>query len=153
MKLIPGPLLIPSLVLGGSAVAIQAAAQVAPSTDWPAIIMATGALITAGTVGFVLVWKAIKGVQAEVKANTVITTQTRDMADGRLTDLQTRLATSEGNAAKLVAEQVAQATESVLSKAEGVLETARVAAVEVVARAERAAAALEAGAERKGRGR
>jgi len=151
MKLLPGPFLIPSLAVGAGALVVQAA--VSAGTDWPAIIMALGALITAGTVGFVLVWKAIKAVATEVKANTVITTQTRDMADGRLTDVTKQLAESRGNVERLVNEGVTRASQDLLAKAEAagyaMVTKAQETAVELLAEARKeAAAVLAAAAER-----
>lgn len=119
-------------------------------TDAVAVALITGiplALTSLG--GFIVmirrqdqVQKKVETVDSKVDANTVITTQTRDMADGRLTtvtakmeEVTAKLAASEANVARMVNDGVAKASTDVLAKAAS-------ASAEMIAKAELTAAAL-----------
>lgn len=139
------------------------AKEVATPSIWtPAFVAAVSGFVGALAAAFVLVWKAVKGVgesvtasvaavQVELKANTEITTQTRDMADGRLDDMTSKLAASESNVARLVNEGVARASTDLLAKANvastEMLSKAQVTAVDLLAQAKREAADLLAAAQ------
>lgn len=100
--------------------------------------------------GFIVMLRRVK----EVKE---VATETRDMADGRLTAVTEQLGESEATVARLVNEGVSSASQSLLAKADAaaasMLANADARAADLLARAEAKAVELLAGAERKGQRR
>ena len=88
---------------------------------------------------------------ARLDENTVITTQTRDMADGRLTAVTKQLEDSQGNVERLVNEGVNRASQDLLAKANAasaeMLSKAQVTAADLLAQAKKDAAELLANAD------
>jgi cell division septum initiation protein DivIVA len=106
-----------------------------------ALITAIPLMLTAIS-GVLVIVRRQDRVEQKVDVNTSITTQTRDMADGRLTavtakvdELTAKLAASEANVARLVNDGVAHASTEVLTKA-------ATASTEMIAKAQATAAAL-----------
>ena len=152
MKPLPGPLFIPSLGLSALALATDVA-----SSNNSTLIVVAGIGAFAAMFGAYLGYKGKKiGEAAHVLAidtkkvadeTKVIATETRSMTDGRMTDmakqvneLTTKLATSENNNARLIAEEVGKASRDVIAKAQDVLAKAEDAADVVLKRAEERAA-------------
>jgi len=133
MKLLPGPFLIPSLAVGTGALVLQAARSQDSTLIAIAVIGALGSLGAA--------WLAHKGKQIGEQTKA-IASETRALADGRLTqmtdtvaELNAKLAASESNVAMLVAKEVSKASGDVLTRAQAV-------STDVIAKAEATAATL-----------
>lgn len=113
----------------------------------PLTITAVGGLIAVlrGQRG---IGKKIDRAELKLDKNTEITSETRQLADGRLTDMTKKmeevtgkLATSEANVARLIHDGIAAAASDVLAKAQvtakDLLDQAKGDAAALLARAER----------------
>lgn len=132
-------------------------------SDAVTVALITGVPLTLTALGgFIVVVRRQDRAEQKIDTNTTITTETRNMADGRLTkvtdkvdELTKKLAESEANVDRLVKEGIAVAASDALTKAstasEKMLQEAKVTAKALLDQAKVDATALLAQSERKRR--